>query len=125
MTAKLYKAAAGCALLVMMTACNPPSAYEPDVNDGDLARGRAAIIQYECGVCHVIPGIPFARGQVGPPLGKFRRHAYIAGEFPNTPEVLIAWLQNPPQLVPATAMPDVGVTAEEARDMAAFLYTLE
>jgi cytochrome c1 len=37
----------------------------------------------------------------------------------------VAFLQDPPALVPNTGMPNVGLTLEEARDIAAFLATLE
>jgi cytochrome c1 len=49
----------------------------------------------------------------------------IAGQLPNRPGVLVAFLQDPPSLVPATGMPDVGLTIAEARHIAAYLYTLK
>lgn len=112
------------AAISCMCACSPPPAYEP-IAAGDAQRGAAAVAAYECGACHVIPGIPGAWGRVGPPLDRFAHHAYIAGRFPNTPEQLVQWLQNPPAMAPRTAMPNVGISSDEARDMAAFLYTLE
>ena len=39
--------------------------------------------------------------------------------------MLVAFLQNPPALLPGTGMPDVGLSAEEARHVAAYLYALE
>ena len=81
-------------------------------------------MRYECGVCHVIPGIPGSVGHVGPPLDAWSRHPYIAGKFPNTPEVLVRWIQDPPAMAPQTAMPAAGIDATQARDMAAYLYTL-
>ena len=44
--------------------------------------------------------------------------------LPNTPQNLIRWIQNPPAVDPLTAMPNVGVTQADARDIAAYLYTL-
>jgi cytochrome c2 len=113
------------AATILLVACNPPPAYRPEVTGGDAVRGSAAITRYQCGACHLIPGIPGARGRLGPPLESFARHSYIAGRYPNTPELLMQWLQDPPAMAPRTAMPDVGISHEEARDMAAFLYTLE
>lgn len=108
-----------------LAACNrQPPAFEPEVIGGDASRGRAELKEHDCGVCHVIPGVPGARGQVGPPLTDFRRHVYVAGKFPNVPETLIAWIQDAPAMAPETAMPALGVTAADARDMAAYLYTL-
>ena len=65
------------------------------------------------------------QGVVGPPLSGLARRGFIAGQLPNVPGVLIAFLENPPALVPDTGMPNVGLTPEEARHIAAYLYTLE
>jgi hypothetical protein len=51
--------------------------------------------------------------------------AFVAGQLPNRPDVLVAFLQDPPSLVPATGMPDVRLSLEDARHVAAYLYTLE
>lgn len=100
--------------------------YPPDaqfhVNGGDPARGRQAMVRHGCGGCHVISGIGGASGRVGPSLKDFGRQMYVAGQLPNTPDHLIAWLQDPQQHAPGTAMPDLGVTEADARDMAAYLY---
>jgi cytochrome c2 len=42
----------------------------------------------------------------------------------NTPAALAAWIVNPRAVEPGTAMPVLGVTFEQAGDMAAYLYTL-
>jgi cytochrome c553 len=93
----------------------------------DPKRGRAIVASgvHGCSACHAIPGIRTARGVVGPPLGGLSRQAFIAGQLPNNAPVLVAFLQDPPALVPRTGMPNVGLTLEEARDIAAFLYALE
>lgn len=90
----------------------------------DPDRGARAMIQYGCGACHTIPGVTGARGSVGPHLGGFADRAYVAGVLPNEPGGLVRWLVNPVAHSPMTAMPDLGVTEPEARDMAAYLYTL-
>lgn len=94
------------------------------VAGGDADRGKAAIKSFGCGACHMIPGINAARGTVGPPLMYFGRRVYIAGEVPNTPALLMQWIQLPQSIEPKTVMPALGVTESEARDMAAYLYTL-
>lgn len=113
------------ALGALLVACVTEHDYEPHVSNGDADRGRVALAQFECGVCHVIPGVPGGIGRLGPPLDTMRRNVYVAGKFPNTPDVLIRWIQDPPALAPETAMPKVGVTEQQARDMAAYLYSLE
>jgi len=75
-------------------------------------------------VCHQIPGVPGARGLVGPPLQGFGARVYIAGRFENTEPTLVRWIVNPPALEPTTAMPAVGVKESEARDIAAYLLSL-
>jgi len=89
---------------------------------GDDRRGAAAIRRFGCGACHAIPGIPSASGQVGPPLAGIGRRAYIAGVLVNTPDAMIRWIVNPPAVDSLTAMPALGITAGEARDIAAYLY---
>lgn len=97
------------------------------VRGGDAARGRTIVAggAYGCTACHAIPDMPGPQGNVGPPLGGLAGRAFIAGQLPNKPDVLVAFLQNPPALVPATGMPDVRLDLVEARDVAAYLYTLE
>lgn len=94
------------------------------ITGGDPARGRGLILAYGCGYCHVVPGVRQARGLVGPPLEHVASRVYLGGAVPNTPGSLQRWLRNPPALAPGTAMPNVGVTERDARDLAAFLYTL-
>lgn len=91
----------------------------------DPERGAAAISSYGCGACHHIPGIAGARGLVGPPLDHFGERALIAGQLPNRPAYLIAWIMDPPRLIPATGMPSLGVSPADARDIAAYLYSLQ
>jgi cytochrome c2 len=92
---------------------------------GDAARGKIAIGRYGCVACHVIPGIPNPRSEVGPPLTHIAGRSYIAGVLPNTPADMVRWLRNPPAVDQRTAMPDMGVSADDAQDIAAFLYTLK
>jgi cytochrome c1 len=103
-------------------ACDRTDRDGPIVSGGDAGRGRAALVAHECGACHRIPGIPGAHGTVGPPLGDFRKRVYIAGNHPNVPDRLVAWIVDAPSIDPGTAMPDLGVSETEARDIAAYLY---
>jgi cytochrome c len=93
-----------------------------EVEGGEVEKGRLAIHRYGCGGCHVIPGIRAATGRVGPQLRDFRNQIYIAGVLPNIPENLVAWIENPKHFNPITAMPNLQVTPQEARDIAAYLY---
>ena len=92
--------------------------------DGNAEHGTELIEYYGCGSCHVIPGIYTAQGMVGPPLLYFSRRTMIAGELPNSPDNLVRWLRNPKTIEPGTAMPVLGLSDRDARDVAAYLYTL-
>ncbi len=109
---------------LMLAACTAELEM-PRVAGGDAERGRAAVDEFDCVVCHSIPGVAGARTYVGPPLEGWRRNVYIAGRFPNEPDTLVRWLMDPPALAPETAMPSLGLDESQARDIAAFLYSLE
>ena len=72
--------------------------------------------------CHTIDGVPGAHGLVGPPLDGIALREFIAGELPNTPQNLMRWIQHPRQVEPHTVMPEMGVTEQDSRDIAAYLY---
>jgi cytochrome c len=114
--------AAACFLSSISTACTAPETSPASA--GDAKAGRAAIERYECGVCHTIPGVTGARGLVGPPLTTYARRVYVAGKLPQDPGTLARWIQDAPSLAPGTAMPNVGVTAQDARHIVAYLYSL-
>ncbi|MFV1920757.1 c-type cytochrome [Sphingomonas sp. MJ1 (PH-R8)] len=92
---------------------------------GDATAGKAAIGRYNCGACHRIPGIAGATGTTGPALNGVALRAEIAGVLVNDPKNLTRWLRQPQQVLPGNGMPDQGVTERDARDMAAYLYTLK
>lgn len=101
---------------------NPRAAGEDTT---DAALGRELIVAYGCGACHTVPGIQGADGLVGPPLTAWSERTFIAGNLANTPDNLVAWITNPQAVEPGTAMPNLGVTAAQARNIVAYLYTLE
>ena len=112
---------AGLAMLTALQGCERAAA--PQVPGGDARRGEQLIRQYGCGSCHTIPGIQRADANVGPPLQQLRQRVYIAGVMVNTPENLARWIEHPQAIAPRTAMPEMGVTAPQARDIAAYLYS--
>ncbi len=91
---------------------------------GDPARGRALLRPHGCTGCHSIPGVRGANGRAGPALQGFAGRLYIGGVAENSAANLIRWLEDPPSLAPHTAMPRTGLSPQEARDVAALLYTL-
>jgi mono/diheme cytochrome c family protein len=115
--------AAGFALPLLLAACSTPSTSD-SIPGGNPRQGKVEIVAFGCGSCHTIPGIAQANGMVGPPLSRFAERAYIGGQVPNTGEWLIKWIMVPQSIEPGTAMPNLGVSERQARDMAAYLYTL-
>jgi mono/diheme cytochrome c family protein len=87
----------------------------------DPRRGETAIHQYACATCHRIPGVVGANAPVGPPLDGFATRTMLAGRLPNDRDTLVRWLRDPQALKPGSAMPDLGVTERDARDIAAYL----
>jgi cytochrome c2 len=92
---------------------------------GDPDAGRAAIGRYGCGACHQIPGVPGASGQVGPSLKGVSTRAFLAGRVDSTPANMVRWIRDPQGVEPGTVMPDMGVSEDDGRDIAAYLYTLK
>jgi cytochrome c1 len=110
----------------MLTGCNEGKAIRPYIvaTGGNPEHGRQLIQSYGCGACHMVPGIRGARGLVGPPLFYLGQRTMIAGQLPNSPGNLARWIQHPRTVEPKTAMPDLGLTEDQAYDIAAYLYTL-
>jgi cytochrome c len=96
-----------------------------ELPNGNPVRGAELIQAYGCGTCHSIPGIRRADGLVGPPLEQMGRRSYIAGSLVNNGPNMQLWLVDPQLVEPGTAMPDLSVTPDDARDIAAYLFTLD
>lgn len=112
-------------LFTLAAACKPPPDERQFMPVANAARGKAAIEQVGCGSCHTIPGVDWPQGKVGPRLAGLAERALIAGQLPNRPDALAAYIRNAPALVPGTAMPAMPVSKEQARDIAAYLYEQE
>ena len=110
-------------LLLLLSACYEAGPSEFVVT-GHPERGEDALESYGCGACHIIPGVVGANSTVGPSLSDWPERLYIAGTLTNTPDNLIYWIQFPQEIAPGTAMPNLGVTEQDARDIAAYLYRL-
>ena len=92
---------------------------------GSPKRGAELIRSYGCGACHSVPRVPGANATVGPNLQGIASRAYIAGVLPNVPNNMVRWIQNPQAVDQKTAMPNLNVSSRDARDIAAYLYTLK
>jgi cytochrome c1 len=110
-----------------------PVAGATYAQDAAVQAGLDVIQQHNCGGCHVIPGVPGARGKFGPDLGPnadlpplASRDMIASGTVPNgSPDDLAAWIVNPPSLKPGTTMPRLGLSDDEAAAAAAYLWAIQ
>ena len=109
-------------LAVVTASCS--SSGRAAIPGGDPGRGARTIAEMGCGACHHIEGIPGANGLVGPPLDNVAQRGMLAGELPNSPENMVRWIRNPQSVEPATAMPNLNIGEQSARDIVAYLYSL-
>ena len=114
-------------ILVLAFACKRQEKYQNMVQTGggNATRGKQLVAKYGCNSCHIIPQVDGPKGMVGPPLDHIATRQIIGGRLQNTPQNMMAWLQNPQMVDPNNAMPNLGVTPSDARDLTAFLDTLK
>lgn len=110
------------AIIAAIAACS--SAEATPIPGGNRDRGAQTIAAMGCGACHHIPGIPGADGLVAPPLDNIAQRGIIAGELANTPENMVRWIRDPQAIEPGTAMPNLHIDEQSARDIVAYLYTI-
>ncbi len=122
--AMLALAAAGGAALEYRSDRQQLRAKAEAITGGSVARGKSAFANYGCGGCHSVGGgVPQAQGLVGPVLDGIAGRAIVGGKLANEPANLRRWIEDPQAVTPGTAMPDLGVSPADSRDIAAFLYT--
>ena len=107
----------------LLAGCAKQPPEDDPLTGGNPRVGQQLVARYGCAACHEIKGIAHADSKVGPSLTEMRDQAYVAGVVPNTAVNLIRWIQHPRAVDPQTAMPELGVSEREARDMAAYLYS--
>jgi cytochrome c1 len=118
----LLAAAVGLAVLGS-TGCGGGGATIEVGGGARASRAPAEIAAYGCGSCHTIAGVSGANADIGPELRHFADRRYIAGRLPNTAPNLIRWIRSPQQVDPGNVMPDLNVSDQDARDIAAYLYS--
>lgn len=132
--ARMRAAAPVLCLAAIIAACDwPPgvthkalnSSTAASITGGEPSEGKRLIERYGCGGCHTIAGVRGANGLVGPPLNGIGRRMYVAGVITNTPQNMARWIHDPQAVDSLTVMPRLGVTLHEARDITAYLYTLQ
>ena len=108
-----------------LVACDGPPDRTPTLGDANAEIGRRLVTEKGCVACHTFPDVKWPRGGLGPSLHGFARQGLIAGQLPNQPGVLMQFVRNAPGLKPGTAMPAITMSDQEARDVTAYLLTLE
>lgn len=106
--------------LLLLAGCHHGRGWQARHAQTDKAR---TLIADHCGACHRVPGVPGTDGRVGPSLASIGRQVIIAGHFVNTPDNLARWISEPQKLLPGDVMPDTGLTYEQARLVATYLYS--
>ena len=104
--------------LWLLTGCSPSA-------EQHRRHQAQALMASHCAACHRIPGIAVATGRVGPSLAHIGSQQIIAGYFANTPSLLARWIEHPQRLLPGNAMPEMGLSADDAALIVEYLYTLE
>lgn len=115
-------------LLALLAGCGPSTEakrWSADVTGGDPTRGQTAIQHYGCIACHTVDGIRQSEAVVGPPLLRMASRSYLAGNLQNNAANLIHFIEHPREVHNDTAMPEMGVTDSDARDIAAYLYSFK
>jgi cytochrome c len=119
------------AALCALPACENRRATERYAGDeivrstgGDIDHGNRMMRRYGCNTCHEIPGVAGAMGSTGPSLEGIALRGYLAGRLENNVPNMIQWIRHPHAVDSLTVMPEMGVTEQDARDIAAYLYTL-
>ena len=115
-------------LIVALPACNWFRDFDFErgarLTGGNPELGRKKLAQRSCSSCHVIPGVPRAQGKNAPSLAGWSGRRTFLNTYPNTPENLEKWLQTPSHRKPGTTMPDMNISPQDSRDMAAYLFSI-
>ena len=88
-------------------------------------RQAKSLIASHCAACHEVPGVAVATGRVGPSLAHIGSQQIIAGYFANNPEMLTQWIEHPQKMLPGNAMPEMGLSPDQAAAIVDYLYTME
>jgi cytochrome c oxidase subunit 2 len=98
----------------------------PEPADATAQRGKQVFQSSSCAMCHAISGADFAGAQHGPDLTHVAsRQTLASGTLKNTREEMSAWIRNPQQFKPGTAMPATPLSQEDLDAIVAYLGELK
>jgi cytochrome c oxidase subunit 2 len=87
-------------------------------------QGKSLYAQSACVGCHTIAGV--SGGEIGPNLTHFgSRKTLAANMMPNTPQNVARWIENPDHVKPGARMPNLGITGDQSKALAAYLLSLK
>jgi len=87
-------------------------------------QGKELFSKAACVGCHTISGI--SAGRIGPDLTHFASRKTFAGSLMmSTPDNLAKWIENPAHMKPGALMPNLGMTADQSKAIAAYLLSLK
>ncbi|HEX7337457.1 MAG TPA: cytochrome c oxidase subunit II [Gemmatimonadales bacterium] len=99
-----------------------PGPRKPPAADRLYAEGEKLFTAKGCVACHSLVAVNAPKGMLGPNLGNVGARSYLAaGTLKNTDENLARWIRDPQSIKKGVLMPNLGVTAEEARALVQFL----
>ena len=91
---------------------------------GAAAEGQVVFMHNACINCHTIVGTA-ATGRFGPDLTHLAsRDTIAAGPYPNTPENLRTWIDDPNSMKPGSLMPSMHLNDHDLDVITAYLTTL-
>jgi cytochrome c oxidase subunit II len=91
----------------------------------EAVAGGQLIPTIACGSCHTIRGTAM-KGSFGPDLTHFGSRSGIAAfTLLNTPQNLLAWLQDPQKVKPECKMPQIPLPLQEQQQLVAYLEELK
>ncbi len=103
-----------------------PAAEAPAATGAvDVAAAESLFVGRGCGACHQVSGIPAAVGTIGPELDGTVSRPQIAETLDTSVDNMKAWLTDPPGVKSGTAMPNLGLSADDVDLLAAWLMTLQ
>src|SRR5712691_10760394 len=87
-------------------------------------QGKTIFTQSTCVGCHTISGV--SAGHIGPDLTHFGSRTTFAGSLmTSTPDNVTKWIENPEHMKPGALMPNLGMTGEQSKALAAYLLSLK
>jgi cytochrome c oxidase subunit 2 len=89
------------------------------------ADGQKLFMAKGCAGCHSLVALNAPKGMLGPNLANIGARSWIAaGTLPNTDDNLAHWIRTPQAIKQGVLMPNLGLSEDEAKAIAAYLRTI-